>query len=77
MNNISCVKSLQVKQTLVFRLKQASLHLLKRCAQQIDHWERCSHNRQMMAQMDDHLRKDVGLSQSEWKHEIAKPFWRD
>ncbi len=77
MNSISCTKPLEVKHTLVFRLKQTFLHLLKRCAQQIDHWKRCSHNRQMMAQMDDHLRKDIGLTQSEWKREIAKPFWRD
>lgn len=77
MSNISCAKSLQVKQTLLFRLTRASLRLFKRCAQQIDHWEQRSHNRQMMAQMGDHLRKDVGLNQSDWKREIAKPFWRD
>jgi uncharacterized protein YjiS (DUF1127 family) len=35
------------------------------------------HERLLLARLDDHLLRDIGLSPDEAKVECAKPIWRD
>lgn len=34
------------------------------------------HDRQLLARLDDHLLRDIGVSPDEAKTECAKPFWQ-
>lgn len=38
-------------------------------------WQSRARNRANLANLDDHLLKDVGLSRSDIQREIEKPFW--
>jgi uncharacterized protein YjiS (DUF1127 family) len=39
-------------------------------------WIERSTQRAALAELDDHLLRDVGLSRREALHEAAKPFWK-
>ncbi|NBB71392.1 MAG: DUF1127 domain-containing protein [Alphaproteobacteria bacterium] len=39
-------------------------------------WYRRAHERRALAELDEHLLRDCGLSRAEASHEAAKPFWR-
>ena len=77
MTNISSANSSRRKKSLVTRFIASVRRLPLRIARLLNRWEQRNHNRQAMAQMGDHLRKDIGLNRYDWKREIAKPFWRD
>ena len=40
-------------------------------------WQERSYQRGQLAQLDDRMLKDIGLSRSEAAHEAGKPFWRE
>ena len=39
-------------------------------------WQARSRERQILAAMDDHALKDIGLTRADVSREIEKPFWR-
>jgi uncharacterized protein YjiS (DUF1127 family) len=39
-------------------------------------WYRRARERRALAELDDHLLRDCGLSRAEARREAAKPFWR-
>lgn len=39
-------------------------------------WIERATQRRALAELDDHLLEDVGISRSEARQEAAKPFWR-
>jgi len=39
-------------------------------------WYRRARERQALAELDEHLLRDCGLSRAEAHREAAKPFWR-
>ena len=39
-------------------------------------WQDRARQRHMLAGLDDHLLKDIGLSRADAAQESAKPFWR-
>ncbi len=39
-------------------------------------WQERSRQRQRLAQLDDHLLKDIGLRPDQAAREASKPFWR-
>jgi len=38
-------------------------------------WQRRTHERAHLAQLDPHLRRDMGLSEADVADEVRKPFW--
>lgn len=43
---------------------------------QLAMWQDRFRSRRMLAELDDHLRQDVGLSEDMMASEISKPWWR-
>ena len=39
-------------------------------------WQRRANERHALAQLDDRMLRDLGLSRSEVAEELRKPFWR-
>jgi len=39
-------------------------------------WIERSRQRKQLAQLEDHLLEDIGLTRSQIQNEIAKPFWK-
>ena len=39
-------------------------------------WQDRARQRHHLAEMDDHLLRDIGLSRADLEHESSKPFWR-
>jgi uncharacterized protein YjiS (DUF1127 family) len=39
-------------------------------------WQERARDRQRLAELDDHLLKDIGISRVDAWHEASKPFWR-
>lgn len=39
-------------------------------------WRERARQRRVLAAMDDHLLKDIGLTRADVDHETGKPFWR-
>jgi uncharacterized protein YjiS (DUF1127 family) len=39
-------------------------------------WQRRANERHALAQLDDRILRDLGLSRSEVARELRKPFWR-
>lgn len=39
-------------------------------------WQERSRQRAMLAMLDEHLLRDLGLSRAEAQQEYSKPFWR-
>lgn len=77
MRSNSCTNPTQMKFSSASALRSVISRQFRRIITLLERWEQRNHNRQTMAQMGEHLRKDIGLSQRDWKREIAKPFWRD
>lgn len=50
---------------------------LTRLADQLLTWQQRAHDRRALAQLDDHLLHDIGLSRADVEHEASKPFWRN
>ena len=40
-------------------------------------WQRRAHERHHLADLDERLLRDMGMSRADVAEEIAKPFWRD
>jgi uncharacterized protein YjiS (DUF1127 family) len=40
-------------------------------------WAKRHRSRHSLAQLDDHMLRDIGLDRGEAQQECAKPFWRD
>jgi len=40
-------------------------------------WQRRHRARATLARLDEHMLRDIGLSVSDARAEISKPFWRD
>ncbi|MCU0827522.1 MAG: DUF1127 domain-containing protein [Tabrizicola sp.] len=57
---------LRTRPGLVARLNTAIVEVLTR-----------RRDRRILAQLDAHLLRDIGLSQDEARTEAAKPFWKD
>jgi uncharacterized protein YjiS (DUF1127 family) len=38
-------------------------------------WYRRARERQALAQLDEHLLRDCGLTRDQVRHEVDKPFW--
>ena len=58
---------------LARRVKGAFLAVAK-C---IGRWQRLAYERRLLAAMDDHQLKDIGISRAEAAQESARPFWDD
>ena len=52
------------------------LHLLVGLARLLARWERRARDRNKLAEMPDHLLRDIGISRSDAEHESWKPLWR-
>lgn len=39
-------------------------------------WHERSRQRAMLARLDEHLLRDIGLSRADVEEELRKPFWR-
>lgn len=51
---------------------RAALSILRRLGSWYDRWQQ----RQNLAELDDHILRDIGISPREVERECAKPFWR-
>lgn len=40
-------------------------------------WSERARQRRLLADLDERLLKDIGLSRADASHETGKPFWRD
>jgi uncharacterized protein YjiS (DUF1127 family) len=47
-----------------------------RVAERVIDWQERARQRAMLARLDDHLLRDVGLTRAEALREYEKPFWR-
>lgn len=41
------------------------------------HWQQLAAQRRMLAGMNDHLLKDIGISRADAEREARRPFWDD
>ena len=44
--------------------------------EQVLSWLERMHQRRQLAQLSDHMLKDIGLTRADVEAEISKPFWR-
>lgn len=51
---------------------RAALSILRRLGSWYDRWLQ----QQNLAELDDHILRDIGISPREVERECAKPFWR-
>lgn len=51
--------------------------LLQQWLKRLKSWRVNWRTRRQLAQMDDDLLKDIGVSRGEAEYESGKPFWRD
>jgi uncharacterized protein YjiS (DUF1127 family) len=63
-----------VKQAM--SLRQKSLEFLKLITRSIQRWRHNRRTRQHLVELSDYQLKDIGISPSERRHEVDKPFWR-
>ena len=47
-----------------------------RLAERVIDWQERARQRAMLARLDDHLLRDLGLTRAEALREYEKPFWR-
>lgn len=52
------------------------LSLFKFMQHRVRHYRKVAYQRKMLAQMSDHMLKDIGISRADALHEASKPFWR-
>ncbi len=57
-------------------LRPKSLEFLKLIARSIQRWRHNRRTRQHLAELSDYQLKDIGITPSERRHEVDKPFWR-
>jgi uncharacterized protein YjiS (DUF1127 family) len=57
-------------------IARAPMPLIKALAQAIVRWRR-QRQRTSLAQLDDRMLRDMGISRLEAERESRKPFWRD
>jgi uncharacterized protein YjiS (DUF1127 family) len=50
--------------------------IVVRMIRQLILWQDRANSRHQLAQLDDRLLKDIGISRVDALHEAAKPFWR-
>ena len=50
-------------------------HMLNLTICTLQTWVKRYKNRRQLAQLEDHILEDVGLSREQLKREIMKPFW--
>lgn len=50
---------------------------VKRAMMQIKRWDQRARSRRQLAQMDERLLRDIGLTQRQARHEAAKAFWEN
>lgn len=51
-------------------------YLTRQVIRVVDRWIERSRQRRALADLNDHLLKDIGITRSEAACEIQKPFWR-
>ena len=55
-------------------------HGIGRALHEIAHmvhvWQERAQARRQLAELDDHLLRDIGVDRDSLRHEIDKPFWR-
>ena len=61
---------------LRYGLAAAPMPVLKLLARVIVRWAR-QRQRYSLAQLDDRILRDMGISRAEAEREAGKPFWRD
>lgn len=49
---------------------------LKRAARTLGTWRQRQHQRCRLAELDDHLLRDIGITRAQARAEFDKPFWR-
>ena len=53
-----------------------STGLIRRWVIVLGVWRERARQRRALMQLDDRMRKDIGVSQADVMHEVSKPFWR-
>jgi uncharacterized protein YjiS (DUF1127 family) len=53
-------------------IRRALVRMAGHCGTWID----ISRQRRVLAELDDHLLRDIGITRYDVAHEVAKPFWR-
>ena len=53
-------------------IRRALVRMVGHCSAWID----ISRQRRVLAELDDHLLRDIGITRYDAAHEVAKPFWR-
>lgn len=62
--------------SLTFRQPQPQTHWLARLRATLERWQLNAHTRRRLAELDERLLADAGISPSERLAELDKPFWR-
>lgn len=55
------------------KARALTLALIRR----IQRWHRLSYERRLLASLDQHQLRDIGISRAEAQRESARPFWDD
>jgi uncharacterized protein YjiS (DUF1127 family) len=59
------------------RLSDSGFRLVPlRLAARLLEWQERSRQRSMLARLDEHLLRDLGLTRADAEEEYGKPFWR-
>ena len=51
-------------------------HALHEIGRKLHVWQERARARRQLAELDDHLLRDIGVDRDALRHEIDKPFWR-
>ncbi len=51
-------------------------HALHEIVHTMHVWQERARARRQLAELDDHLLRDIGVDRDSLRHEIDKPFWR-
>ena len=60
----------------LWRSLPSPMEALMRAADLLATWEQRARERRHLAEMSDHMLKDLGISRADAQHESAKPVWR-
>ena len=60
----------------LWRSLPGPMEVLIRLADLLATWEQRARERRHLAEMSDHMLKDLGISRADAQHESAKPVWR-
>jgi uncharacterized protein YjiS (DUF1127 family) len=50
--------------------------LMSAVVKRLQLWIEKHHQRRVLAGLDEHLRRDIGISLEQVRHEVSQPFWR-